>query len=34
MKYRFKRSPKPYQVAAIKKALEVGNIALWLDPGL
>ena len=34
MKYSFKRKPKPYQVAALKKALDIGNIAIWFDPGL
>lgn len=35
MKYRFKRRPRVYQLAALKKALELDNaIALWFDPGL
>lgn len=34
MKYRFKRKPKSYQVAAVKLALDIGNIAIWFDPGL
>ncbi|MCU7521960.1 MAG: DEAD/DEAH box helicase [Ignavibacteria bacterium] len=35
MKYRFKRKPRPYQLAALRKALDLdGAIALWFDPGL
>ncbi len=35
MTYKFKRKPRPYQLAALKKALELDNaIALWFDPGL
>jgi SNF2 family DNA or RNA helicase len=35
MVYKFKRKPRTYQLAALKKALELDNaMALWFDPGL
>ncbi len=35
MKYKFRRKPRTYQLAALQKALELDNaIALWFDPGL
>lgn len=35
MKYRFKRTPRPYQLIALQKALKLDNaFALWFDPGL
>lgn len=34
MKYRFVRKPRAYQLAALKKALDLGKLAIWFDPGL
>lgn len=35
MKYKFKRTPRAYQLAALQKALKLNkSIAIWFDPGL
>lgn len=34
MKYQFKRKPRPYQLRALQKALQLGSMAIWFDPGL
>lgn len=34
MKYQFKRRPRPYQLGALKKALDLDKLAIWFDPGL
>jgi len=34
MKYKFKRKPRPYQLRALQKALQLGSLAVWFDPGL
>jgi SNF2 family DNA or RNA helicase len=34
MKYKFVRPPRSYQLAALRKALEFGKLAIWFDPGL
>jgi len=34
MKYQFKRKPRSYQLRALQKALQLGSMAIWFDPGL
>lgn len=34
MKYQFKRKPYAYQYNALRRALKLGDSAIWFDPGL